>query len=298
METGPPTDPAFDPARNEEEILLNPANSPELEFHWDLAGRIRKLGMLVVAPRRLFAELSEAPDIFTPLLFLTLLGLVYLFAVQSRLYPLILAGMRDYVAHIPASQLNDEQRAGFPEALAGLTLWEAAAIGINHVIRCGVYAVVLYWLASYLGFQPKEWPRFLSILCFVWLPRQVYTVVVAFVLIQTQHWDSFPAFAHRLAELSPGLHLLLPEQMPFDQYWALAAFYLAGPIDLFLVLSAIWIWMAAPALLNRPDRPWRLVAVATIIFILIGAAELRVHFPPDQLQASMAPPPAQPTPAP
>jgi len=281
---GPPDDPALHPDRNEEDQLLVPESSLQLAFQWDIPGRLRKLRDLVLAPRRLAEQLSEVPDIFTPLMLLTVLGLAFVLLFGGALHPIILADAERSLANVPERLLSDEQREGLPEATATMSLWSIGALGVNHIVRVGVYALVFYWLAKYLGFGPKGYPQWLSLAAFAWLPQPLYRLGLDWYLFATRSHQSWNDLKFDASNLYPGMHLLLPEHLPFDQYWAVAAFYLLGPIDLFLFIALAFIFIAMPYGLEKPEPRLRLVIAFGVILSLGLAAQLRGELPPDVLK--------------
>lgn len=282
--TGLPTDPAFAPQREEEATLLQPEASPDFALRLDLAGRLRKLADLVLAPRRLARTLCEAPDIVTPLVFLTLLGMLYMAAFGDRLQPMILADVERGLTGIPEEQLSAQQREGLPESISGLILWSVGAIGINHIVLAGVYAFGLFWLGRFLGYSPLGFPQWLSLMAFFWIPRPITTLGIDAWLILSGNYDSWNALKHDASNLYPGLHLLLPAQLDFTRFWPMAAYYLLGPADLFLLLALGGVFVAMPYAMERPEPRGRFVVVAGIIFVLIGAFALRAKTPPEQLR--------------
>lgn len=282
---GPATDPALHPEREEEDQLLRPEAGPDLAFQWDVPGRLRKIGLLVTHPRQLAAELVGAPDIFTPLMLLTIVGVGYMLAFGAQLHPIIKADITQVYDQIPAAQLSDMQREGLPEATATMVLWSVAAIGINHILLCGVYALGVYWVARFLRLGPLGYPHWLSLMAFAWLPRPLYTLGVDLTLLLSRHYDSWNALKADASHWYPGLHLLLPAELPFDQYWGLATYYLLGPIDLFLLLALGFTWVALPVGLIARQHHIRFVIAIGLLFVLASATIQRAKMPPEALQA-------------
>lgn len=281
---GPPDDPALHPERNEEDQLLVPEPGHPLAFQWDLPGRLRKLKDLVTAPQKLAAELSEVPDIFTPMILLTLLGVTFVLLYGGHLHPIILADTERALANAPERQLSAEQREGLPEAIATMVIWSIAAIGLNHIVLVGVYALIFYWLAKYLGFEPKGYPQWLSLAAFAWLPLPLYRLGLDWFLLTTRPYTSWNDLKFDAVHLYPGMHAFLPAHLPFDQYWAVAAFYMLGPIDLFLFIALAFLFVAMPYACDRPEPRLRLLLAFGVLLVIGLAAQLRNEITPDVLK--------------
>ncbi|HYE76712.1 MAG TPA: hypothetical protein VEI97_01885, partial [bacterium] len=257
---------------------------PPLQLSLDPRGRLRKLWWLIANPRRLFAEVSVVPDLMTPLGFLTLVGLAYLLIWGQQAYGLILKDHQELLAQTSAAILPMDQREGLAEQQATFLLWSAAAIGVNHVMLSGVYALIVFWIARTVGFQPKGYPEILGVMAFIWVPRPIYHLALDAALLSSGQYDSWWAVQQAHAELSLGIHALLPDRMTFTTLPELAAFYLLGPIDIFLVWAAVLLGIAGPYIFERPLAVWKLVGVSAILFVLLSAAVTRLKVPVGALQ--------------
>lgn len=257
----------------------------------DLPGRVRKLGQAFVAPRALFAQLAEAPDILTPMVFLTLLGFLYMALFGQEAYRLILFDMEEIVRSTPPELLPLDQRAGAAQQQATFVIWTASASGVNHILQSGVYAIIFWWLSRQVGFAPKGYPELVSAMAFAWLPKPIYHLMLDGYLISTGEFNSWLDLQNRHAELALGLHSFLPKEMSFTTLAELSAFYLLGPIDIFLVWATIILGIGGVYLLGKGPGLWKLMAVTAVFFVLFSATVARLRMPPWKLQeaAKMTP---------